>query len=316
MSSKIITCIFQGWVVASIVLSEAYKGMILSYLTTPTGEPTPKTGQELLTNTIYRLFSFETIRKYTAIDSEQYAPLLEYGFEPEKNINALNGYIGGDYHLLKQATIQGTNLDSPPTAAEFLHQNAYMSSGALGALKTGNVSTTKFAFLYLEASQSFIPIVTFYFSKLMASSSIEIGGPTIAVGWFTTNGILFKLFAKSMSHLASAGFAEAFGNHWRAWNPCIYLDELLHILKHGYNVSNLKVNVKAEVSRCLQLALSRSVDGNRHHTQEPTNTRSLSVEQLSGVFKMTLFCPAGSSLLLISEWIIVFVEKAYVKPST
>lgn len=55
-SSDLIT-----WVLASMILSEAYKGKILFFLTNPTGVQTPSSLNELLSIHAYKLFNFETI---------------------------------------------------------------------------------------------------------------------------------------------------------------------------------------------------------------------------------------------------------------
>lgn len=295
------------WLVASLVLSEAYKGMILSFMTTPIGEQTPASLEELLSSTLYyKLFYFETIRLEWNETSTEHIPLLQHGFVMDERSNAAEQIFSSDYLLLKHASIKGTNMDSTYAAADFLRANKYSPSRTSGIFKVGNLSSTKFAYLHLEFTESFVSVVTSLFPKLMASASVEIKGFSNVRAWFTSNGFLFKWYYNSMSHLAAAGFAEAVINYWKTWNPCIYLREVLEKLKTQYNVGSIEIN--AEVSKCLRLAISAALLGRNHQSQESGNPKALSIEQLSGVFLVAVICIVGASALLIFERILTRLE--------
>lgn len=308
MSGNVKCAIFLIWLVASVVLSEGYKGMILSFLTTPTGEPAPKSLQELLAVTAYRLFYFETFKFEDYYGLVKRAPILEIAFLMDERINATNRFYGSDYLLLKHARMQSTTHDPVSAAAEFLHVNKYSTISTPGKFKIGNIQTTKFAYLHLEFTDSFGSILISIFPKLVATNSIEIAGPVTALGWFTSNGFLFQWFSNSMGYLAAAGFAEAFQNHWKTWNPCIYLRDVLMKLRADYNISNIKVNTHTEVSKCLRVALSQIVVG-RHQIPESVNAKALSVEQVNGVFLLTLFCLVGAFSLFLVEWMVAVAER-------
>lgn len=226
-SGNIIGSIFGVWLMSTVVLSEAYKGMILSYFTKPTGVLMPKSAQELLSNKLYSPFNFESVLD----DSGRHIPLLELTFERDEMINDTNQFYASDYLLLKQAKFHSTKLDSATAAAEFLYINKYKSNEEPGVFGIGDEVTTKSAYLHYEFTESFVSAMRLLLTKLVGSSSVEIPGLSSTCGFCMRNGFLFQWYSTAMRRLTAAGFAEAILNHWRIWNPCIYLSDVFQNLK-------------------------------------------------------------------------------------
>lgn len=282
--------------------------MIISFLITPSADLTAKSIPDLLKDSMYRFFSFESIKLQEENGSTRYVPLLQRCFEKDDMANATNRHLGSDYLLLKKTRIQHTNLDSTTSTAKFLHANKYSLNAAPAVFRIGNVSSTKFAYLYFEFTEDFVPIVLSLFPKLQASNSAETPAFSVMCAWFTSNGFLFEWYSNSMALIAAAGFVDAILKHWRTWNPCIYLGEVFGKLERDYNVSNLHVSAISEVSNCLRSALSKTVDG-EYQEQGSANAKALSIEQLIGVFIVTLCCILGASTLFLLEWLLTIADR-------
>lgn len=299
------------WLVAAAVLSEAYKGMILSLLRKPGQVHTPKSLDELLTHSSYILFNFETVLRPSSDGRVKGIPLLELIFETDTRKNSSNMFYGNDYHLLNQSPMQNTRLDYTSAAANFLFMNQHISSGDTAKFKIGNGSSTKFAYFYNDYTDNFNFVLRTIFPNLQVSRSVHVKTFIMLSGWFTRNGFLLEWYSTSLGRLISTGFAEAVENHWRVWNPCVSLSEVIGKLRMNHNVSNEEVGALTQVEKCKRMSLSgRLVGANKNYTPEPDNVTSLSLVQLAGIFLLWLICTTVAAVVYILEWIVSGAESS------
>lgn len=299
--------ILLAWLVAMVVLSEAYKGKILSFLTKPSEAFWPTGFRELVLDASYMLMSFDTEDTFNYSNHPIYSPLLEIMFTSEAD--STTKFFGKDYFLLKHAVVQEIRKDVISATADFLWASRYGSRGSTPTLfKMGNESSTKLAYLYLEYTESFLPLMATLYPDLSASNPVKLPAFSETVGWFVSNGFLLQWYANSMSRLAATGFAQAIQNYWKTWNPCIYLRDVLLKLKTYQNVT--PGNFIQEVSKCLRMSLSRRTSGVTNSvSQTHGHANALRITQFAGVFMLALFCLTVAFVFIMFEWIIHAVGK-------
>lgn len=257
----------------------------------------------MVDQTSYTLLSFETEETITFDGSIQLYPLLVVAFDDKLWQGKSFDTYRKEMSILKHAKIHNTSMDcSSCAAAEFLRYNKYGSSQEKNVFKIGNVSGPKFAFLYLEYTESFVPVVTSLVTRIVASKQVAIPSFSLSGAWFTSNGFLFEWYSNVMSRLAATGFTQAIQNYCRVWNPCVYLQDVLQKLKIIYNVTEFEISSMLEVSRCLRRALSgQTLDVANLNSQESKKAKPLAFHQIKGIFIITLFCLAANSIVYIFE---------------
>lgn len=317
---KIRSHILLIWLLAMLVLSEAYKGMILSFLATPSGVTWPKDLGDLISQTSYNFLRFENVIVRAAFSGRRgtkVAALLKDKFDRDKSANEASQNFVSDYNLLKHVSVYETTQDFTSAAADFIYANKYKASKQIeGPYKVGNERSSKFAYLHLERTEGFIPIVRTLFPSLAASIMKDIKGFSSFYAWVTPAGFLQRWYSNSMSRLVATGFAQATLNYWRIWNPCIYLGEVLTKLNTDYNVSSIDIYSMPEFSKCIRVALSRKTTNiAESYLKESPSERPLSIEQVIATFLVTMVCLSVAFSCFVSEWIISRVQiiKDFVK---
>lgn len=144
----------------------------------------------------------------------------------------------------------------------------------------GNGSSTKFACLYLEYSESFLTLMATLYSELLASDSVELPGISETVGWFCFSGALLQWYTDSMSRLNASGFAQAIQKYLGTWSPCIFC------VKFSRKSQLMTINITSgKFSKCLHMALSAKSGGVIKYLSQAHEVESpLQMQQVIGVF--------------------------------
>lgn len=84
---------------------------------------------------------------------------------------------------------------------------------------------------------------------------MEIPGFSGSNAWSVRNGFLFEWYSKALAYLMASGLAHAIEKHWRVWNLCIYLRDVMWDLKTPHKISNTDEQFigKGKVSTCLRV---------------------------------------------------------------
>lgn len=304
--------ILMSWLIAMLVLSEAYKGMILSFLTKPNTVEWPGSLVELVGHSsTFPIFDFETIKRSGPSGSIMLAPLLQRTFELDQNMSSSDMFYGKEYRLLRQATIYNPKEDPVGAAAGFLRLNNYGTTIPPGSFKIGNEIAKKFAYLNMEFTESFIPLILSLFPDVVASDSVEVPGLSLSMAWFSSKGFLFDWFSNTLGRLVASGFLYGFQNHWKVWSPCSYLHDVLVKLKTVYNVTDIMdVQSMPEVRKCLRMVLSGKIVGGTISPHEENATAAkLTMRQFGSIFLLFLYSLVGTVIMLMLE-----LARIYGKP--